>query len=143
MMHVKAMIVDGIWSVIGSANFDNRSFELNDELSVAVADAELAAALTRDFEADIARVEAAHAGRVEEARRPRKVAREVLGLLWGDLSVARFEVRSSVTSCQCNCSPLLNLHFDELNFALQKRQRDCAGCRATTASVPAPARALR
>ena len=55
MMHVKAMIVDGIWSVVGSANFDNRSFELNDELCVAVDDADLAATLTRDFEADMQR----------------------------------------------------------------------------------------
>ena len=55
MMHVKAMIVDGIWSVVGSANFDNRSFELNDELSVAVADPQLAETLTRDFNADTAR----------------------------------------------------------------------------------------
>ena len=55
MMHVKAMMVDGIWSVFGSANFDNRSFELNDELTVAVQDPELAAALTRDFEADLKR----------------------------------------------------------------------------------------
>jgi cardiolipin synthase A/B len=53
MMHVKAMIVDGVWSVIGSANFDNRSFELNDELTLAVADPELAGELTRDFEADL------------------------------------------------------------------------------------------
>ena len=55
MMHVKAMVVDGVWSVIGSANFDNRSFELNDELTVAVQDHDLAQALTRDFEADIER----------------------------------------------------------------------------------------
>ena len=55
MMHVKAMVVDEVWSVIGSANFDNRSFELNDELTVAVADRDLAAALTADIEADIAR----------------------------------------------------------------------------------------
>ena len=53
MMHVKAMMVDGVWSVIGSANFDNRSFELNDELTVAVQDQGLAQALTRDFEADL------------------------------------------------------------------------------------------
>jgi cardiolipin synthase A/B len=52
MMHVKAMVVDGVVSVIGSANFDNRSFELNDELTLAVVDPELAAALTRDFEND-------------------------------------------------------------------------------------------
>lgn len=55
MMHVKAMVVDGVWSVIGSANFDNRSLELNDELTVAVYDRELAATLLRDFEADAAR----------------------------------------------------------------------------------------
>ena len=55
MMHVKAMVIDGVWSVIGSANFDNRSFELNDELTVAVADRELAAELTKDFENDMRR----------------------------------------------------------------------------------------
>lgn len=53
MMHVKAMMVDGVWSVIGSANFGNRSFELNDEVTVAVQDRGLAQALTRDFEADL------------------------------------------------------------------------------------------
>ena len=36
MMHTKAMIVDGIFSIIGSANFGNRSFELNDELTIGV-----------------------------------------------------------------------------------------------------------
>lgn len=55
MMHVKAMVIDDVWSVFGSANFDNRSFELNDELTVAVQDRELAAALTRDFNADAER----------------------------------------------------------------------------------------
>ena len=55
MMHVKAMMIDGVWSVIGSANFDNRSFELNDELTIGVADEELAAALTADFDRDLAR----------------------------------------------------------------------------------------
>jgi cardiolipin synthase len=55
MMHVKAMMVDGTWSVIGSANFDNRSFELNDELTVAIQDAALTATLVRDFEADVQR----------------------------------------------------------------------------------------
>lgn len=53
MMHAKAMIVDGVMSLIGSANFGNRSFELNDELTVAVFDPGLAAALVRDFEQDM------------------------------------------------------------------------------------------
>jgi cardiolipin synthase A/B len=55
MMHVKALVVDGVWSVIGSANFDNRSLELNDELTVGVQDPGFAAELLRDFEADLKR----------------------------------------------------------------------------------------
>lgn len=53
MMHTKAIIIDGIFSIIGSANFGNRSFELNDELAIGVYDPELAAQLTRDFENDL------------------------------------------------------------------------------------------
>jgi cardiolipin synthase A/B len=55
MMHAKALVVDGIWSVFGSANFDNRSLELNDELNAAVADVPLAARFTGDFESDLRR----------------------------------------------------------------------------------------
>jgi cardiolipin synthase len=47
------MVVDGVFSVIGSANFGNRSFELNDELAVGVEDPQLAAQLTADLENDI------------------------------------------------------------------------------------------
>jgi cardiolipin synthase len=57
MMHVKAMIVDRAWSIVGSANFDNRSFELNDEITVAVADRGLAERLEADFDADLRRCE--------------------------------------------------------------------------------------
>ncbi|HEX2340003.1 MAG TPA: phospholipase D-like domain-containing protein [Vicinamibacterales bacterium] len=55
MMHAKVMVVDGIWSVFGSANFDNRSFELNDELNAAAADHPLAVRFTSDFEVDLRR----------------------------------------------------------------------------------------
>jgi cardiolipin synthase len=55
MMHAKAMIVDGAWSVFGSANFDNRSLELNDEMNMAVSDPGLAARLLADFEQDLTR----------------------------------------------------------------------------------------
>lgn len=53
LMHAKAMIVDGVFSVIGSANFDNRSLELNDELAIGVADPELARLLIVDFDHDL------------------------------------------------------------------------------------------
>jgi cardiolipin synthase A/B len=55
MMHAKVIVIDGVMSIFGSANFDNRSLELNDELNVAVFDPALAARLTGDFERDIAR----------------------------------------------------------------------------------------
>jgi len=54
MIHAKVMIVDGVWSVVGSTNFDNRSFGLNDEISVAAFDEELAARLHEDFVKDLA-----------------------------------------------------------------------------------------
>jgi cardiolipin synthase len=53
MMHTKAVVIDGLFSIIGTANFSNRSFELNDELAIGVADPGLAATLTADFERDI------------------------------------------------------------------------------------------
>jgi cardiolipin synthase len=53
MLHAKVMIVDEAWSMFGSANFDNRSLELNDELNVAVWNAELAARFLVDFEEDL------------------------------------------------------------------------------------------
>jgi cardiolipin synthase len=54
MMHAKVMVVDGLWSVLGSTNFDNRSFGLNDEVNVAILGRELAARLEADFAADLA-----------------------------------------------------------------------------------------
>ena len=78
MMHVKAMVVDGVWSIVGSANFDNRSFELNDELSVAVADAELARQLVSHFGEDLAR-----ARRIDpEAWRARPIAQKLHEGFW-------------------------------------------------------------
>jgi cardiolipin synthase len=55
MMHVKAMVIDGVWSIVGTANLDNRSLELNDELVVGAHDPALAATLTKAFERDLTR----------------------------------------------------------------------------------------
>ena len=54
MMHAKVMIVDGAWAVVGSANFDNRSFELNYELTLGVRDSALVQRLDRTYRADLA-----------------------------------------------------------------------------------------
>ena len=53
MMHAKTMTVDGRWSVVGSTNFDPRSFGINDELNLAVLDDAIAAQLRTDFERDL------------------------------------------------------------------------------------------
>jgi cardiolipin synthase len=53
MMHTKTFVVDGVLSVFGSANFDNRSLELNDELNVAVWSRDLGARFVQDFEQDL------------------------------------------------------------------------------------------
>jgi cardiolipin synthase A/B len=53
MIHAKTLLVDGKWSVIGSTNVDNRSFELNDEVNMAAFDGEMTGGLTRDFMNDL------------------------------------------------------------------------------------------
>jgi cardiolipin synthase len=52
MYHVKVAIVDEIWTSVGSTNFDNRSFRLNDEANLNVYDARFAEAQARGFEED-------------------------------------------------------------------------------------------
>jgi cardiolipin synthase len=54
MTHVKALMVDDVWAVIGTTNVDNRSFEHNDEVNVAFRETEVTARLRRDFESDLA-----------------------------------------------------------------------------------------
>ena len=51
--HSKLMVVDGIWSLIGSANWDPRSLRLNFEFNVEAYDADLAASLTTIAESKI------------------------------------------------------------------------------------------
>jgi cardiolipin synthase len=55
MYHVKVVVVDETWTSVGSTNFDNRSFRLNDEANLNILDAEFAAAQARIFEEDKAR----------------------------------------------------------------------------------------
>jgi cardiolipin synthase len=55
MYHCKVMIVDDLWVSVGSTNFDNRSFSLNDEANLNIMDAEFALEQSRTFEADRAR----------------------------------------------------------------------------------------
>jgi cardiolipin synthase len=84
MMHTKAMIVDGVLSIVGSANFDNRSLELNDELNVAMFDAGVSARLIDDFERDLMQSKRLN---LQEwrARPPHIRAREKAWSLFGEI----------------------------------------------------------
>jgi cardiolipin synthase len=84
MMHAKAIVADGVWSMFGSANFDNRSLELNDEMNVAVREPGLAARLLQDFEQDLR-----SARKLETAawrrRSPLQKAREYFWSYFGEI----------------------------------------------------------
>ncbi|HTV08248.1 MAG TPA: phospholipase D-like domain-containing protein [Candidatus Aquilonibacter sp.] len=54
MIHAKVLVVDELWTVVGSTNFDNRSFGLNDEVNLAVRDTALAQRMESDFAQDLA-----------------------------------------------------------------------------------------
>jgi cardiolipin synthase len=53
LLHAKTMVVDGVWATVGSTNFDNRSFALNDELNVVLYDRAVVARLAAAFAADL------------------------------------------------------------------------------------------
>jgi cardiolipin synthase A/B len=55
MFHCKVMVVDDLWVSVGSTNFDNRSFRLNDEANLNVLDTDFAREQVEIFEADRAR----------------------------------------------------------------------------------------
>jgi cardiolipin synthase len=50
LLHQKVMTIDGVWSAIGSSNFDDRSFETNDEITLGVLDRATAQRLDAVFE---------------------------------------------------------------------------------------------
>ncbi len=57
MLHQKTMVVDGVWATVGTANFDNRSFALSEEINICFDDPSLIEELQTVFEADLARCE--------------------------------------------------------------------------------------
>jgi cardiolipin synthase len=53
MIHAKLLIVDREWAVLGTTNIDNRSFEHNDEVNIALRDPAVADRLMQDYERDL------------------------------------------------------------------------------------------
>ncbi|HWC25472.1 MAG TPA: phospholipase D-like domain-containing protein [Solirubrobacteraceae bacterium] len=63
MMHAKTLTIDGVWSSVGSVNFDNRSFQLQDEVTLCVCSRRFAGQLDEQFERDLERSERIDLGR--------------------------------------------------------------------------------
>ena len=59
MFHCKVMVVDDVWTSVGSTNFDNRSFSINDEANLNVYDRDFARVQIRTFDDDPSRAVAA------------------------------------------------------------------------------------
>ncbi|HZD69257.1 MAG TPA: phospholipase D-like domain-containing protein [Actinomycetes bacterium] len=53
MLHAKTLMVDSAWATVGSVNFDNRSFALNDELNLSMRDRTVVAELEKHFLTDL------------------------------------------------------------------------------------------
>jgi cardiolipin synthase len=53
LLHAKTAVIDGVWSTVGSANIDQRSFIHNNELNAAVVSAELAREMEAMFRRDL------------------------------------------------------------------------------------------
>jgi cardiolipin synthase A/B len=53
LIHQKIMIIDGLWSHVGSTNLDARSFDINEEAGVGIIDEQIAAELKAAFADDL------------------------------------------------------------------------------------------
>jgi cardiolipin synthase len=84
LLHSKTLLVDDALTIIGSANFDHRSFRLNFEVSMLFDDAGIAAQLAQLIEGELARAPRVHQGRQRSllgARLPEALARLMSPLL--------------------------------------------------------------
>ena len=85
MYHCKVMIVDDVWVSVGSTNFDNRSFRLNDEANLNVYDRDFALAQIHAFELDKAQSKAITLEAWENRPWTEKLLEHTAGLLRSQL----------------------------------------------------------
>ena len=80
MLHAKSLVIDGVWSTVGSVNFDNRSFQLHDEATLAVQSERFAGLLTEQFERDLEASERIEDGRFRRRSMHHRAAENVMKL---------------------------------------------------------------
>jgi cardiolipin synthase A/B len=79
LYHCKIMIVDDVWSIVGSVNIDDRSLRINDEANLNVMDRDFAAALVQSFEDDKSHSERLTAKEFERRGPLNKVIYKIIG----------------------------------------------------------------
>jgi cardiolipin synthase len=84
ILHSKTMVIDHVWSIVGSSNFDHRSVLFNDEVDAVVLGKETGARLASDFTADLQHAQAIDA-RQWKRRSLLERARENFWRLWEQL----------------------------------------------------------
>lgn len=85
MIHAKTLVIDGAWASVGSVNFDNRSFQLQDEATLCVQDAGFAGALTEQYERDLEVSRAIEPGRWSDRPRRARATERALKLVRREL----------------------------------------------------------
>src|SRR5262249_14582439 len=60
VLHAKTMVIDGVWTTVGSTHVDNRAFAINDELNLIVYDRAFANRLEGVFSRDLAQATLVH-----------------------------------------------------------------------------------
>jgi cardiolipin synthase len=84
VLHSKTVVVDGVWSAIGSSNFDHRSVIFNDEVDVVVLGSETANELESQFADDQGRASAIDLTAWENRGLPEKM-KEIFSVAWQNL----------------------------------------------------------
>jgi cardiolipin synthase len=80
MIHSKTIVVDGQWSIVGSANMDVRSTELNKENVLCILDNEFGSELERTFLEDLKRAKQMKLGMWKKRSWPRKIRERIAAL---------------------------------------------------------------
>ena len=80
MIHSKTIVVDGKWSIVGSANLDVRSTELNKENVLCILENDFAAELEKTFFEDLKRAKEFKIGMWKKRSWPRKLRERIATL---------------------------------------------------------------
>jgi cardiolipin synthase len=81
MLHHKFMVCDDVWTTVGTSNFDNRSFALNDENNVCVYDRDFAGQWVHIFFNDLSACDRVELGEWQNRGISRKIAEWLASLL--------------------------------------------------------------